>query len=82
VREWEPRVAVVDAGQTGRLVLAARDVLATGGALVLETHEAKGAEVAAALHAAGYDAATITKDLAGRERVVEARWGATQSRRR
>jgi release factor glutamine methyltransferase len=82
VREWEPRLAVVDAGQTERLVLAAREVLAPGGAIVLETHEAKAAEVAAALRAAGYDRATITRDLAGRERVVEAWWGPTQSRRR
>jgi release factor glutamine methyltransferase len=82
VREWEPRLAVVDTGQTERLVLAAREVLAPGGGIVLETHEAKAAEVAAALRAAGYDRATITRDLAGRERVVEAWWGPTQSRRR
>jgi release factor glutamine methyltransferase len=82
VREWEPRVAVVDAGQTGRLVLAAREVLAPGGALVVETHEGKAAEVAAALGAAGYGPATITRDLGGRERVVEARWRPTRSSRR
>jgi release factor glutamine methyltransferase len=82
VREWEPRVAVVDAGQTGGLVRAAREVLAPGGALVLESHEAKAGALAAALREAGYDAATITRDLAGRERVVEARWGANRSSRR
>jgi release factor glutamine methyltransferase len=82
VRDWEPREALLDEGQTEELVLAARDVLAPGGALVLECHEERAREVAGAARAAGYTAATITPDLAGRERVVEARWGATQSSRR
>jgi release factor glutamine methyltransferase len=82
VRDWEPRVATVDAGQTGELVRGARDVLAPGGAIVLECHAEHGAEVAALLRAAGYITASITRDLAGRERVVEARWQPTQSSRR
>jgi release factor glutamine methyltransferase len=82
VREWEPRVAVVEAGQSGALILAARAVLAPGGALVLESHEATAGALAAALREAGYDAARITRDLAGRERVVEARWRASRSSRR
>jgi release factor glutamine methyltransferase len=82
VRDWEPRVATVDAGQTAGLVRAARDVLAPGGAIVLECHAERGPEVAALLRAAGYITASITRDLAGRERVVEARWQPTQSSRR
>jgi release factor glutamine methyltransferase len=74
VREWEPRVAVVDEGQTGELVWAAPGVLPTGGWLVLETHEARGESVAELLRGAGYQDVTITPDLAGRERVVEGRW--------
>jgi release factor glutamine methyltransferase len=82
VRDWEPRGAVVDAGQAPELVRAAREVLAPGGAIVLECHERRGAEVAALLREAGYAEARITRDLAGRERVVEARWEATQCSRR
>jgi release factor glutamine methyltransferase len=79
VRDWEPRVAVVDAGQTVELARAARDVLRAGGWIVLETHEQRAAEVAELLRAAGYSDVTITPDLAGRARVVEARWEATTS---
>jgi release factor glutamine methyltransferase len=82
VRDWEPRAATVDAGQTGELVRAARHALAPGGAIVLECH-ADGADgVAALLADAGYGPTTITRDLAGRERVVEARWQPTESSRR
>ena len=48
--------------------------LARGGALVLESHAEKTAELAAALESLGYENTMITRDLAGRERVVEARW--------
>ena len=73
---------MVSAGQTEELVAQARAVLAPGGALVLESHEGRAREVASIVRAAGYSEATITCDLAGRERVVEARWEATQSSRR
>ena len=82
VRDWEPRGAVVENGQTEELVRTARDVLATGGALVLECHEGKAQAVAELLRSAGYSETTITLDLAGRERVVEGRWQTTQSSRR
>lgn len=77
VREWEPEVALLDAGQTTALAEAARDVL--DGWLVLEVHEALAAETAARLAKIGYREATIALDLAGRERVVEARWERTTS---
>jgi release factor glutamine methyltransferase len=73
VRDWEPRLAVVGE-QTGELAAAARDRLARGGALVLETHADHAAQVAALLDELGYVETAVTRDLAGRERVVEARW--------
>jgi release factor glutamine methyltransferase len=82
VRDWEPRTATVDTGQTRELVHGARDALAPGGAIVLECHADGAAGVAALLANAGYGPTTITRDLAGRERVVEARWRPTQSSRR
>jgi len=74
VRDWEPRRAVVGDDQTERLARAARNVLAPGRALVLETHEGHAQEVRALLVGLGYARATISRDLAGRERVVEGWW--------
>jgi release factor glutamine methyltransferase len=75
VAEWEPEVALVERGQTAAIVREASAVLSPGGALVLETHDEGAREVAALLVDAGYDAVAITEDLAGRERVVEGRFG-------
>ena len=72
---WEPRAALVDAGQTARLARDARGVLE--GWLVLEVHEGRARSCAADLATLGYDPVSIKPDLAGRERVVEARWAAT-----
>jgi release factor glutamine methyltransferase len=73
VHEWEPRGAIVDRGQSALIERLARDLLAPGGALVLEAHWNGAAGVAERLTALGYHAITITSDLAGVERVVEAR---------
>jgi release factor glutamine methyltransferase len=81
VREWEPELALVDAGQTSDLAAAARTVL--DGWLVLEVHDRLAGETVGRLSMLGYAAATISLDLGGRERVVEARWEpATMSRER
>ena len=64
--EYEPRSALVDDGQTAALIDAARRVL--DGWLVLEVHEQRAAEVAAVC------GGSVTRDLAGRDRIVEARW--------
>jgi release factor glutamine methyltransferase len=72
---WEPRAALLDAGQTARLAREARAVL--GGWLVLEVHAGRARSVADELAAMGYEGVSIERDLAGRERVVEARWPAT-----
>lgn len=74
VRDWEPRGALLDEGQTGAVIEAARRVLKPGGWLVLETHRDSARDVARALEARGYRSPVVTLDLAGRERVVEARW--------
>ena len=72
VRDWEPELALLAAGQTARLAEAARGLL--DGWLVLEVHERLAGETAERLTNLGYRAATISLDLGGRERVVEARW--------
>jgi release factor glutamine methyltransferase len=72
VRDWEPRAALVDDGQTDRLVGDATRAL--DGWLVLEVHAEQAARVAALLESAGYDGVHVTLDLAGRERIVEGRW--------
>ena len=65
----EPVEALVDRGQTERLIETARF-----GWLVLEIHEARGAAIAHRLEAAGYEDVRVSKDLAGRDRIVEGRW--------
>jgi release factor glutamine methyltransferase len=72
VRDWEPRGALVDEGQTDRLIADARRVL--DGFLVLEVHESHASDVIRKLEAALYEGMEIGKDLAERERVVQARW--------
>jgi len=71
VRDWEPRAALVDEGQTAALVHAALAVLAPGGHLVLEVHAEGAGDAARLVQSAGYSEVRITKDLAGRDRVVE-----------
>jgi release factor glutamine methyltransferase len=68
VRDWEPRGALVDEGQTERLAQQAKTTL------VLEIHEDRAADVQRVLTTAGYRDITVTCDLAGKERVVEGRW--------
>jgi release factor glutamine methyltransferase len=75
VRDWEPELALVDAGQTTMLAASACDLL--DGWLVLEVHERLAERTRAHLSGLGYAAATISLDLGGRERIVEARWEPT-----
>jgi release factor glutamine methyltransferase len=65
----EPVEALVDRGQTERLIETARF-----GWLVLEVHEARAAEIADLLERAGYAHVRVSQDLAGRDRIVEGRW--------
>jgi release factor glutamine methyltransferase len=72
VREWEPREALVGVGATEAVARGAVDVLRRpGGVLVLEVAAGDASRVAALLDVLSYEDVTITRDLAGRERVVE-----------
>jgi release factor glutamine methyltransferase len=77
VRDHEPTDALV-AGPTGReslehLVAGGLDWLEPGGALVLELAPDQAAAITATADAVGYDAVTIHRDLAGRDRALVAR---------
>jgi release factor glutamine methyltransferase len=72
VREWEPREALVDGGQTDALARHALDVLRPGAPLVLEIHAERALQVSEMLVARGYEV-RISSDLTGRDRVVVAK---------
>ena len=77
VREHEPRGALV-AGPTGletieHIVREAPSWLAPGGRLVVEHAPHQAERVLARARAAGFDAAEVQTDLAGRDRVLVAR---------
>ncbi len=73
VRDWEPRAALLDEGQTMRLARDAQSVL--DGWLVLEVHEEHAQALSGELAKLGYRGVSIRLDLSGRERVLEAQWG-------
>jgi release factor glutamine methyltransferase len=73
VRDWEPRLATVGETETRTIAEHARTALRGGGHLVLEVAERRGADVASLLEELGYEDVCTTEDLAGRDRVVEAR---------
>jgi release factor glutamine methyltransferase len=77
VRDWEPRGALVDEGQTLRLARDAHSVLE--GWLVLEVHEEHAQALSGELMKLGYRAVSIALDLSGRERVLEAQWGTSNA---
>jgi release factor glutamine methyltransferase len=77
VREWEPRGALVDEGQTLRLARDAQSVL--DGWLVVEVHEERAQALSDELARLGYRTITIGLDLAEKERMLEARWGSTET---
>jgi release factor glutamine methyltransferase len=73
VRDWEPREALVGEGVTEAIAAGAREVLAPGGAVVLETAGGRAGEVAALLQGLGYDGVRVTPDLTGTGRIAEGR---------
>lgn len=73
VRDWEPAAALFDRGETAALVGHAADVLVDGGAFVVEVGDGQAEAVATTLASSGYVGIRVTRDLAGRERVVEGR---------
>jgi release factor glutamine methyltransferase len=72
VRDWEPRGALADEGQTLRLARDARSVLE--GWLVLEVHEERAQMLSDELAKLGYRGIAVGLDLAEKERMLEARW--------
>ncbi|MHB8059821.1 MAG: peptide chain release factor N(5)-glutamine methyltransferase [Gaiellaceae bacterium] len=74
VRDWEPREALVGMGVPEALADRSRELLVSGGWLALELGDGQQGAYAALLGGLGFEAVTITPDLTGRERVVEARW--------
>ncbi len=74
VRDWEPRDALVGEGATDAIAEHARVGLRPGGALVLELAEGDAARASALLRNLGYSDVETTRDLAGRDRVVEGSW--------
>ena len=76
VRDWEPRAALVGEGATEAVADGARTALRPGGGLVLEVADRDAARVAELLGGLGYADVTTTRDLAGRDRVVEGVLGA------
>jgi release factor glutamine methyltransferase len=71
VRDWEPRAALIDNGQTERL---AEQAAGRCGWLVLEVHSDRVAAIVTELQRLGYADVGVRTDLNGRERIVEGRW--------
>jgi release factor glutamine methyltransferase len=75
IRLYEPRAALVGVGVGEAIAEAARSVLSPGGWLLLECGDGQAGSLAAELERLGYSDVVKTLDLAGRERIVEGRWG-------
>lgn len=81
VRAWEPRMALVPAGDDGTGLAAYRHICAHAphflrpkGWLIVEIGAGQGADVAQLFECAGFQQVTIRLDLDGRDRVVEGQW--------
>jgi release factor glutamine methyltransferase len=73
IRLWEPRDALVGVGVGQAVARASLAVLRPGGRVVLECGDGQAAALSSALAGLGYAEVVATPDLAGRDRVVEAR---------
>jgi release factor glutamine methyltransferase len=73
IRKYEPREAVIGDGVATAVARGSREVLRSGAWLVLECGDGQADELAVELRSLGYADVLATTDLAGRERVVEAR---------
>ncbi len=69
----EPCWALIGEGAHEAVATAALEALAPGGALVFEVGDGQAATVAELLGKLGYDHVRVSPDLAGRDRIVEAR---------
>jgi release factor glutamine methyltransferase len=73
IRLYEPREALVGVGVGAQIARAARGCLRPDGWLLLECGDGQAGELAAELERLGYHDVSASRDLADRERVVEAR---------
>ncbi len=73
VRDWEPPTALFGREATPGVAHGARGVLVEGGVLVLEVGDDQATAVVGLLESLGYGGVRTTRDLTGRERVVEGR---------
>jgi len=73
IRLYEPYEAVVGSGQTAAVARRGREILCSGGWLVLEASERRADDTAAELRALGYEDVSRHDDLNGRPRVIEGR---------
>ena len=73
VRDYEPHIALVGEGALETIADKSRDVLLPDGRLVLEVGAGQSERIARLLGRLGYRDVLVTEDLAGRDRVVEAR---------
>ena len=73
IRLYEPREALVGVGVGMEIARGARSVLAPGGWLLLECGDGQADGLAAELERLGYAEVAKTRDLAGRDRIVEGR---------
>jgi release factor glutamine methyltransferase len=73
IRLYEPRAALVGTGVAEAIARDAQPLLVSGGRIVLEAGDGQAADLAATIEELGYDEVTITRDLTGRERVVDGR---------
>jgi release factor glutamine methyltransferase len=74
IRLYEPKEALVGVGLGEQIAGGARRDLAPGGWLLLECGDGQAHGLAGRLEELGYREVAKTRDLAGRERVVEGRW--------
>jgi release factor glutamine methyltransferase len=72
VRDHEPRNALVGAGVAEAVAERSRELLVQGGWLAVELGVDQHEAYADHLRALGFAAITITPDLTGRERIIEA----------
>lgn len=73
VRDWEPRIAIVDTTQTRSIAEHAHRALRPGRHLVLEVASQRAADAIAMLDELGYVDVGMSPDLTGRDRVLEGR---------
>jgi release factor glutamine methyltransferase len=73
VREWEPPLALYAVDAVPAVARGSQPVLRDGGALVLEVGDGQAGETASLLTGLGFLDVRVSRDLSGRERVVEGR---------